>query len=90
MELTWLGAILVSAGYLAFGYFIGSQYPHRFLFSHKFPFPKENEASLLNENNNSKKKNTKSKLKDPLEVEQLADILDDFKMVNLPKSFFFF
>lgn len=75
MELTWLSAILVGAGYLALGYFIGSQYPPRFLFSLRFP----KDTSLVNANKN--KKNTNSKLKEPLEIEQLADILDDFKMV---------
>lgn len=82
MDLTWLSAILVGAGYLALGYFIGSQYPPRFLFSHKLSTKHKEDASLLNDNDN-KKRNTKSKLKDPLEIEQLAEILDDFKMVLL-------
>jgi len=79
MELTWLSAILVGAGYLALGYFIGSQYPPTFLFSRKL-LAKHNDAALLNDTHN-KKRNSKSKLKDPLQIEQLADILDDFKMV---------
>lgn len=79
MELTWLSAILVGAGYLALGYFIGSQYPPRFLFSHKL-LTKQKDDSLLSDNDN-KKRNSESKLKDPHEIEQLAAILDDFKMV---------
>lgn len=94
MEVSWLSAILVGAGYLAFGYFIGSRYPPRFL---RFSFSKYKDSSLLNDNNNNnnssskQKKSTKSKLKEPLEVEKLADILDDFKMViPLNVIFFFF
>ncbi|XP_027353956.1 peptidyl-tRNA hydrolase 2, mitochondrial [Abrus precatorius] len=84
MELTWLSAILVGAGYLAFGYFIGSQYPPRFLFSHRL-LTKPKDHSLLNDND-TKKKNSKSKHKDPLEIEQLADILDDFKMILVVRN----
>ena len=78
MDLTWLSAILVGAGYLALGYFIGSQYPPRFLFSHKLSTKHKEDASLLNDNDN-KKRNTKSKLEDPLEIE----ILVDFNIVLL-------
>ncbi|KAL5129793.1 Peptidyl-tRNA hydrolase 2, mitochondrial [Glycine soja] len=84
MELSWLSAILVGAGYLALGYFIGSQYPPRFLFSHKLS-TKQKDASLLNDSDN-KKRNTKSKLEDPLEIEQLAEILDDFKMILVVRN----
>ncbi|MCI35673.1 peptidyl-tRNA hydrolase 2 mitochondrial-like, partial [Trifolium medium] len=83
-------AILVGAGYLALGFFIGSHYPHRFPLSRKFSFSKDNEdASLLNDNDNNNgkhKKNTKSKIKDPLEIEQLADILHDFKMILVVRN----
>ncbi|XP_022640165.1 peptidyl-tRNA hydrolase 2, mitochondrial-like [Vigna radiata var. radiata] len=82
MELTWLSTILVGAGYLALGYFIGSQYPPRFIFSRKL-LTKHNDATLFNDTNN--KRNSKSKLKDPLQIEQLADILKD----PLQKSFLF-
>ncbi|ESW03596.1 hypothetical protein PHAVU_011G027100 [Phaseolus vulgaris] len=84
MELTWLSAILVGAGYLALGYFIGSQYPPTFLFSRKL-LAKRNDATLLNDTDN-KKRNSKSKLKDPLQIEQLADILDDFKMILVVRN----
>ncbi|XP_061362697.1 uncharacterized protein LOC133306394 [Gastrolobium bilobum] len=87
MDLTWLSAILVGAGYLALGYFIGSQYPPRFLFSVSPRFlTKDKDSSLLNDKDNNKKRNTKSKLKDPLEIEQLADILDDFKMILVVRN----
>jgi peptidyl-tRNA hydrolase, PTH2 family len=83
-----LSAILVGAGYLALGYFIGSR--KNFILSQKFSFSKDKDASLLNDDKKSKqKKNTKPKIKDQLEVEQLADILEDFKMVNLQKVLFF-
>lgn len=88
MEMSWLSAILVGAGYLALGYFIGSH--KNFIFSQKFLFSKDKDASLLNDDKKSKqKKNSKPKIKDSLEVEQLADILEDFKMVNLQKILFF-
>lgn len=83
MDLTWLSAILVGAGYLALGYFIGSKYPPRFLFSRKL-------TKHPNDNNTNKNNNTKSKTKEPLEIEQLADILDDFKMVIIKFPFFIF
>ncbi|KAL2329162.1 hypothetical protein Fmac_022589 [Flemingia macrophylla] len=86
MEVAWLSAILVGAGYLALGYFIGSQYPPRFLFSHKLlSRHKKDDSSLLNVSD-SKKRNSKSKLKDPLEIEKLADILDDFKMILVVRN----
>jgi len=88
MEMSWLSAILVGAGYLALGYFIGSH--KNFIFSQKFSFSKDKDSSLLNDDKKTKqKKNSKPKIKDPLEVEQLADILEDFKMVNLHKVLFF-
>ncbi|CAK8576854.1 unnamed protein product [Lathyrus sativus] len=87
MEVSWLSAILVGAGYLAFGYFIGSHYPHRFFFSNRFSSPKDKDDSLLNHNNSSKqKKNSKPKIKDSLEVEQLAEILEDFKMILVVRN----
>ncbi|CAJ2679674.1 unnamed protein product [Trifolium pratense] len=91
MEMSWLSAILVGAGYLALGFFIGSHYHPRFPLSRKFSLSKDKEedASLLNDNDNNNgkhKKNTKSKVKDPLEIEQLADILDDFKMILVVRN----
>jgi hypothetical protein len=59
-----------------------SHYPPCFPFSCKFSFSKDKEHDSLLNHNNKQNTNTKSKIKDPLEIEQLADILDDFKMVN--------
>lgn len=85
MEMSWLSAILVGAGYLALGYFIGSR--KNFIFSQKFSFSKDKDASLLNDDKkNKQKKNTKPKIKDQLEVEQLADILEDFKMILVVRN----
>ncbi|KAK2381358.1 Peptidyl-tRNA hydrolase II (PTH2) family protein [Trifolium repens] len=86
MEMSWLSAILVGAGYLALGFFIGSHYPPRFPLSRKFSFSKDKEDDSLLNHNNKQKKNTKSKIKDPLEIEQLADILDDFKMILVVRN----
>ncbi|CAL0329333.1 unnamed protein product [Lupinus luteus] len=74
MELTWLSFILVGA----FGYFIGSHYPSRFLLSSLRSLPKDN--------NFNNKNNSKSKFKDPLPIEQLAQILDDFKMILVVRN----
>lgn len=72
MDLTLLNAILLGAGCLAFGFFIGSQYPLRFLASARLA-----KMSSVADGKDKKKKNTKK----PLEIEDLAGILDDFKMV---------
>lgn len=78
MDLGWLSAILVGAGCLALGYCIGSRRPALVHFlRHKVA---NKDIQLSNENN-------KNKYKEPLEIEKLADILDDFKMVKL--SFLF-
>ena len=73
MELGWLSALLVGAGCLAMGYLVGASYPCRIFVS-----AKHRSAPLDNNNNN--KKTTKNN-KDALDVDKLADILDDFKMV---------
>lgn len=70
MDLSWLSAIIVgAAGCLALGYFVGASYPPTIFRS---PYTKPN-------TNDKKKK--KANPKDPFEVEKLADILEDFKMV---------
>lgn len=74
MDLTFLSAVLVGAGCLALGYYIGARYPGHVLFSARFT---KDSAHV----NNGKKN---GKLKEPLEVEKLADILEDFKMVRSP------
>lgn len=80
MDFTWLNAILVGAGCLAFGYFFGSNYPLRFLIATRL----RRMSSIVDEKENNKKKKN---LKNPLEIENLADVLDDFKMV-IPTFFF--
>ncbi|KAF7836565.1 peptidyl-tRNA hydrolase 2, mitochondrial-like [Senna tora] len=78
MDLAWLNAILVGAGCLAFGYFFGSKYPLRFLIATRLA----KMSSAVDAKDNKKKKN----LKEPLEIESLADILDDFKMVLVVRN----
>ena len=73
MALTWLSAILVGAGCLALGYYIGVRHPAHFLISAKL-------ARSTGPNNGNKK----NRLQEPLEIEKLADILEDFKMVPFP------
>ncbi|XP_065852627.1 uncharacterized protein [Euphorbia lathyris] len=75
MDFSWLSAILVGAGCLAFGYCIGSRRP-AFIFL-RTKLPKDADFA------GSKKK---SKPKQPLEIEQLADILDDFKMILVVRN----
>ena len=75
MDLTWLSAIVVGASCLVLGYCIGSKYPPRI-------FIKARLAKI----NQSSRNGKKDKPKEPLEVENLADILDDFKMVCLSVS----
>lgn len=70
-------AIVVGAagGCLALGYFIGSKRSSpspSALLSFLSPEPKPN--------------NNKNRLKQPLQIENLADILEDFKMVSFPPS----
>lgn len=72
MDLSWLSTILFGAGCLAFGYCIGKGCPACFFVSVR----RAKNAAVANENK-------KNKAKEPLEIEKLADILDDFKMVWL-------
>ncbi|KAK9271608.1 hypothetical protein L1049_001970 [Liquidambar formosana] len=76
MDLTWLSAILVGAGCLALGYFIGIRYPARIFVS---ATTAKGTAVVLD----GKKKN---KPKEPLDIEKLADILEDFKMVLVVRN----
>lgn len=71
MDLTFLSAVLVGAGCLALGYYIGARYP-----GHIFISARLNKGSEVV---GSGKK--KDKQKEPLEIESLANILEDFKMV---------
>lgn len=76
MDLSWLSAILVGAGCLALGYCIGVRFPAPIFISARLAKGR----ALVSSGN--------KKTKDPLEIEKLADLLDDFKMV-LNFSFFF-
>ncbi|KAM1052599.1 hypothetical protein ACFX13_000203 [Malus domestica] len=85
LGLGWVGAILVGAGWLALGYFFGARYPpSRIIFSARLA----KQAALANDLSNGKKKKKKNedKPKDPLQIENLADILQDFKMVLVVRN----
>ncbi|TQE00658.1 hypothetical protein C1H46_013707 [Malus baccata] len=88
MGLGWVGAILVGAGWLALGYCFGVRYPpDRIIFSARLAM----QAALANDSNNGKNKTKKNKQskdkpKDPLEIENLANILEDFKMVLVVRN----
>ncbi|GAV90460.1 PTH2 domain-containing protein [Cephalotus follicularis] len=71
MDLTLFGAILVGAGCLALGYYIGSRQPGIVFASARFRAPID------------KKKN---KTKESLDIENLADILEDFKLVLIVRN----
>ncbi|XP_030532856.1 peptidyl-tRNA hydrolase 2, mitochondrial isoform X1 [Rhodamnia argentea] len=75
MDLTWLSAIILGAGCLALGYYIGAYHPSRFLIPAR--------ASKGPTVATGSKKN---KPKDPLEIEDLAEILEDFKMVLVVRN----
>ncbi|KAI7753011.1 hypothetical protein M8C21_031567 [Ambrosia artemisiifolia] len=72
MDVTWLSAILVGAGCLAFGFFVGTR-PKPFLLLNKTL----KTAALVDGNNNAKP---------PLEIEKLAEIIQDFKMVLVVRN----
>ncbi|KMT16695.1 hypothetical protein BVRB_3g049790 [Beta vulgaris subsp. vulgaris] len=75
MALTWLSAILVGAGCLALGYYFGARHPAQFFVS-----ATSSKDSVTS--SGSKKK----RAQDPLEIEKLADILQDFKMVLVVRN----
>lgn len=77
MGLGWVGAILVGAGWLALGYCFGARYPPARILVSARRLAKQ--KAVASDDNGKKKK----KIKDPLDVEKLADILQDFKMVHI-------
>ncbi|KAH0978674.1 hypothetical protein GBA52_005851 [Prunus armeniaca] len=80
MGLGWVGAILVGAGWLALGYCFGARYPPaRIVLSARLA----KKTALANDTNGN---NKKKKNKDPLEIDNLADILQDFKMVLVVRN----
>lgn len=72
IDMAWLSAIILGAGCLALGYIIGVRHSSRTSLSNK--------ASGGTETLVDGKK--KKGVKPPLEVERLAEILEDFKMVS--------
>lgn len=75
MDVTWLSAILVGAGCLALGFFVGSRKTvSRFLLT------KVAETATLVDGNK------KGRGKPPLEIEKLAEIMEDFKMVLVVRN----
>ncbi|XP_077240836.1 uncharacterized protein LOC143881575 [Tasmannia lanceolata] len=74
MDLSWVSALLVGAGCLALGYLIAKLRP--FPFTVRSPSPSPVVVA-------QHKKQQKSL---PLEIEKLADILDDFKMVLVVRN----
>ncbi|KAI3471309.1 hypothetical protein Pfo_027972 [Paulownia fortunei] len=72
MEMTWISAFLIGAGCLALGCLIGARHSARAF--------RLSRASKETEIIDGEKK--KNRGKQPLEVEKLAEILEDFKMVD--------
>ncbi|XP_011075787.1 peptidyl-tRNA hydrolase 2, mitochondrial isoform X1 [Sesamum indicum] len=71
IDMTWLTALLIGAGCFALGCLIGAR--------HSSPF----RLSTPTDHDASKKKN---RGKQPLEVDKLADIIHDFKMVLVVRN----
>ncbi|CAH1446574.1 unnamed protein product [Lactuca virosa] len=78
MAVTWISAILVGAGCLALGFFIGARKPGR-----KFLLTKA--AEIVDGSIKGQTKG-KGKGKPPLEIEKLAEIIEDFKMVLVVRN----
>ncbi|KAL6972248.1 peptidyl-tRNA hydrolase [Sarracenia purpurea var. burkii] len=75
MDMTWLSALLVGAGCFALGYFIHARYPARIFVSTL----RAKDTSVAGGDKNNRPKQ-------PLEIEKLADILEDFKMVLVVRN----
>ncbi|PWA91630.1 peptidyl-tRNA hydrolase II (PTH2) family protein [Artemisia annua] len=76
MDVSWLSTILVGAGCLAMGFFIGTRKLRiKFFITKKL----EKAAETVD---GSKKGGTKQ----PLEIEKLAEIIEDFKMVLVVRN----
>ncbi|KAL2556532.1 Peptidyl-tRNA hydrolase II (PTH2) family protein [Forsythia ovata] len=76
IDMTWFNALLLGAGCLALGYLIGARHSVRVFLSPRVS--KDAEAVV---DGKSKKRG-----KQPLEIEKLADILEDFKMVLVVRN----
>lgn len=77
IEMTWLSALLIGAGCFALGCLIGARR------SSRAAFIASKDAEI---NDGGRKKVNRGK--PPLEVEKLAEIIDDFKMVLFKFLFF--
>ncbi|KAL2556445.1 Peptidyl-tRNA hydrolase II (PTH2) family protein [Forsythia ovata] len=76
IDMTWFSALLLGAGCLALGYLIGARHSVCVFLSPRVS--KDAEAVV---DGKSKKRG-----KQPLEIEKLADILEDFKMVLVVRN----
>ncbi|XP_071934035.1 uncharacterized protein [Coffea arabica] len=77
IDMTWLSAFLLGAGCLAFGYLIGIRHSAR-LFRSTSALTDTGTPITYRKNNNQ--------LKPAIEIEKLADILEDFKMVLVVRN----
>lgn len=76
IDMTWLSAFLLGAGCIALGYLIGARNSACLFLSSRV-------AKDTDVTPNGKKKN---QMKQALEIEKLADILEDFKMVLVVRN----
>ncbi|KAI3762338.1 hypothetical protein L1987_52766 [Smallanthus sonchifolius] len=76
MDVAWLSAILVGAGCLALGFFVGARKPGL-----KFLSTKTVKTAALVDGNKKCRA-----AKPPLEIEKLAEIIEDFKMVLVVRN----
>ncbi|KAF8412780.1 hypothetical protein HHK36_000750 [Tetracentron sinense] len=79
MDLSWLSALVLGAGCLCLGYLVGSRHGARFFASR--PAAAAAAAATVVDGNKKKNRNHQS-----LEIEKLADILEDFKMVLVVRN----
>lgn len=73
--MTWINALLVGASCFALGYLMSARYLARNFVSTRVA----KETSVVDVNK-------KNRFKEPLEIEKLADILEDFKMVLVVRN----
>lgn len=76
IDMTWISAFFLGAGCIALGYLIGARNSARLFISSRV-------AKDTDVTSNGKKRN---QIKQALEIEKLADILDDFKMVLVVRN----
>ncbi|KAL2540362.1 Peptidyl-tRNA hydrolase II (PTH2) family protein [Abeliophyllum distichum] len=76
IDMTWFSALLLGAGCLALGYLIGARHSVRVFLSSRVS--KDAETVVDGK--------SKNRGKQPLEIEKLADILEDFKMVLVVRN----